>query len=200
MQADDRSGGLTQTEVADISTTSPIDGETIYGRFTARAQASFVGPDNEDIPSGYPVALTIVRAKASKPAVEVGDVNTASGTPIKSLKPGTYYAIWTWHDFNGDSHTIVTSFVEEPPSGSKPSVSATAARVDNCPLARSTNVCDMGYELLHRRDVIENVGAGPLQPGSRGQLSFTPNLSLVFPALRRFDAARTALGFEERRA
>jgi hypothetical protein len=193
MQADDRSGGLTQTEVADISNTSPIDGETIYGRFTARAQASFLGPDNQEIPSGYPVALTIIRAKATKPAVEVGDVNTASGTPIKSLKPGTYYAIWTWHDFNGDSHTISTSFVEEPASGSKQSVSATAARTVNCPLARSTIVCGMGYGLLHRNGVIRG-------PGSRDQLSFTPNLGLVFPELRRFDAARTALGFEGKRA
>jgi hypothetical protein len=44
VQADDRSGGLTETEVADISSTSPIDGETLYGRFTARAQATFLGP------------------------------------------------------------------------------------------------------------------------------------------------------------
>ena len=117
MQADDRSGGLTETEVADISNTSPIDGETVYGGFTARAQASFEGPNNELIPSGYPVALTILAANG-KPAIEVDDVNTASGTPITKLKPGTYHAIWTWHDFTGDSHTIVTTFVDEPATAS----------------------------------------------------------------------------------
>ena len=112
-QTDDRSGGLTETEVADISSTSPIDGETVYGRFTARAQAAFVGPHNELIPSAYPIALTIARANGTKAVISLNDVNTTSGRPIKSLKPGTYDAIWTWHDFTGDAHTIVTSFVEE---------------------------------------------------------------------------------------
>ena len=46
--------------------------------------------------------------------LRLDDVNTASGTPIKSLKPGTYDAFWTWHDFTGDARTIATSFVEEP--------------------------------------------------------------------------------------
>ncbi len=113
-QADDRSGGLTETEVADIASTSPIDGETLYGRFTARAQAAFLGPHDGLIPSRYPISLTIVPAKGRKPAITLDDVNTASGTPINSLKPGTYEAIWTWHEFTGDAHTIATSFVEEP--------------------------------------------------------------------------------------
>jgi hypothetical protein len=47
------------------------------------------------------------------------DVNTPSGTPIRKLKAGTYLAIWIWHDFNGDSHAIATSFVEEPANVSK---------------------------------------------------------------------------------
>jgi hypothetical protein len=143
MQADDRSGGFTETEAADISTTSPLDGETVYGRFTARAQANFDGPDNELIPSAYPVALTIVAANG-KPAAEVADVNTLKGTPITKLKPGAYHAVWIWHDFNGDVHTIVTSFVEEPATTSagagtapvKPNASgATAASVRRPPLA-----------------------------------------------------------------
>jgi hypothetical protein len=116
-QADDRSGGLTQTEAADITSTSPVDGETLYGRFTARAQAGFLGPNNEVIPSGYPIALTVFPAKGAKPTLRVKDVNTQSGTPVKSLKPGTYEAFWTWHDANGDARTIATSFVEEPANG-----------------------------------------------------------------------------------
>jgi hypothetical protein len=138
LQADDRSGGFTETEVADISTTSPINGETVYGRFIARAQATFVGLHNETIPSAYPVALAIVRARSSKAAVRINDVNTAAGTPVKSLKPGTYDAIWTWHDFNGDLHTIVTSFVEERANASNGSGKAKAKVAGR--LVRSTNV------------------------------------------------------------
>jgi hypothetical protein len=136
-QADDRSGGLTETEVADISSTSPIDGETLYGRFTARAQASFVGPDDEVIPSGYPISLTVTRANSTEPAIRLNDVNTVSGTPIKTLKPGTYDATWTWQDFTGDSRTIATTFTEEPANGSKGSASAPVKRKVSSPLARS---------------------------------------------------------------
>jgi hypothetical protein len=113
-QTDDRSGGLTETEVADISSTSPINGETVYGRFTARARAAFVGPHDELIPSAYPIALAITTANGRKRVLTRNDVNTPSGKPISALKPGTYDAIWSWHDFTGDTHTIVTSFVEEP--------------------------------------------------------------------------------------
>ena len=127
-QADDRSGGLTETEVADIASTSPIDGETLYGRFTARAQATLLGPNDNVIPSGYPVSLIITRANGTKPVVKLFDVNTASGTPINNLKPGIYDAIWIWHDFTGDSRTIGTSFVEEPANASKRSSSAPATR------------------------------------------------------------------------
>lgn len=134
-QSDDRSGGLTETEVPDISTTSPIDGETVYGRFTARAQASFLGPHDVAIPSGYPVSLTFEPASGKRRPITIDNVNTRSGTPIKSLRPGTYDAIWTWRDFTGDSRTIGTTFVEEPANGSrgatsgaaKPAIKASAA-------------------------------------------------------------------------
>jgi hypothetical protein len=162
VQADDRSGGLTQTEVPDISTTSPIDGETVYGRFIARAQATFLGPHGDVIPSGYPISLTITPANATKPVITSGDVNTASGKPIASLKPGTYDAIWSWGDFNGDSRTIVTSFVEEPANGSKSSGSSPAKRKVNCPLARSTIICDVRYGRLHRTSTTQRPVRGPL--------------------------------------
>ncbi|MGD0386273.1 MAG: hypothetical protein ABSB73_09070 [Solirubrobacteraceae bacterium] len=172
MQADDRSGGLTQTEVPDISTTSPIDGETVYGPFTARAQATFLGPHDRVIPSGYPISLTITPANRIKPGITLDDVNTASGTPIKRLKPGTYIAIWSWHDFNGDSHTIATSFVEEPASGSTSSVSAPAKKVD-CPLARSAIVCDVRAGRLRLGGTVQRFVRGPQQSGARDHVSFT---------------------------
>jgi hypothetical protein len=135
MQADDRSGGLTETEVADISTTSPIDGETVYGAFTARAQASFLGPALQLIPNGYPVALGIFRVGHAKPVRVVTDVNTPSGKPIKGLPPGSYRAIWIWRDFNGDSRTITTSFVEEPAATATSTVGASTKRTVDAPLA-----------------------------------------------------------------
>jgi len=155
-QADDRSGGLTQTEVAGISSTSPLDGETLYGRFTARARAEFLGPNDETIPSGYPISLTVIPAKGTKLAVVLGDVNTASGTPIKSLKPGTYDAIWTWRDYTGDSRTIVTDFVEEPANASAGSTVAPATR---------------------------SVNGGARQSSAGNPLSFTVNLRLALPEL-----------------
>jgi hypothetical protein len=169
-QADDLSGGLTQTEVADISSTSPLAGETLYGRFTARAQAAFLGPNDEVIPSPYPVSVAIIRAGATKPSVILVDVNTAAGTPIKSLKPGSYDAIWTWHDFNGDARTVVTDFVEEPANGSAGSGSAPA-----------------------KQSVKSQKVDGPRQSGVRNPVSFTINLRLALPELGRSDATPTPL-------
>jgi len=144
VQADDRSGGLTETEVADFASTSPIDGEAVYGRFTARAQAAFLGPHDQIIPSPYPISLIITAANRTKPLITVDDVNTASGRLINSLKPGIYRAIWIWRDFTGDSRTIVTSFVEEPANGSQSSSSAPAKPTVKSTLARSTIIGDAG--------------------------------------------------------
>ena len=45
-QTDELSGGQTSTEVADVADTSPLAGETVYGSFTALADAtSGVPPD-----------------------------------------------------------------------------------------------------------------------------------------------------------
>jgi hypothetical protein len=188
-QADDRSGGFTLTEVPDISTTSPIDGETIYGRFTARAQASFLGADGVVIPSAYPVSLTITHAGRTRPAIRLRNVNTASGTPIKRLKPGTYDATWTWRDSNGDAHTIATTFVEEPANGSTGSSSALAERQVNSALDRSAIVRD----LRHGGLTSGLVPSGPHESGPRNQVSFTRSLGLAFPELRGLDATATAL-------
>ena len=145
LQTDDRSGGLTETEVADISSTSPIDGETIYGRFTARAQAGFLGSFGEVIPSAYPISLTVLRANRLKPVLTINNVNTASGKLVKSLKPGTYHAIWIWRDFTGDARAIVTSFVVEPAGASKGSGAPAKAKVKSTLVARSAIVHEDGF-------------------------------------------------------
>jgi hypothetical protein len=189
VQADDRSGGLTQTEVAEISSTSPLDGETLYGGFSARAQAAFLGPHDEVIPSPYPISLVIIPASGAKKAIVLNDVNTASGTPVKSLRPGTYNAIWTWRDYDGDSRTIFTSFVEEPASAG--SGRAAATQTVSSAATRSTIVCGTRCA-RHPRGVgsAQTPVAGPLRSGSQNQLSFTVNLRLALPELGRFDAPR----------
>ena len=45
-QSDELSGGLTETEVPEILDTSPIDGESLYGKFTALAESGLLLPDN----------------------------------------------------------------------------------------------------------------------------------------------------------
>jgi hypothetical protein len=188
-QADDRSGGFTLTEVPDISTTSPIDGETLYGRFTARAQASFLGADGAAIPSAYPISLTITHAGRTSPAIRLRNVNTASGTPIKHLKPGTYEATWTWHDFNGDAHRIATSFIEESGDGSTGSSSALADGHVTSVLERRAIVRDG----RSARFASGPTPHGPHESGPRNEVSFTRSLGLALPQLPALDAAVTAL-------
>ncbi len=195
VQADDRSGGLTQTEVPEISTTSPIDGEIVYGRFTARAQATFLGPHDGIIPSGYPISLTITPANRAKPAIRLTDVNTASGTPITRLKPGTYDAIWTWYDFNGDSLTTSTSFIDEPANGSADSASSPAKAKVDCPLARSTIVCDVRHGQLQRTGARQRFVRGLRRSGSRNDVSSTDGLGLGFFEQSLSHATRTGLAF-----
>jgi hypothetical protein len=112
-QSDDGSGGLTQTEVADIEDTSPIEGETVSGPFTALAEAGFPGPDSSVLASGDPVSLSITPVGGAHPDFTAANVNTVAGVPV-SLAPGSYDATWTWSDSNGDSRTLTTRFVEQP--------------------------------------------------------------------------------------
>jgi hypothetical protein len=41
------------------------------------------------------------------------NVNTKSGVKVSGLRRGTYNAIWTPIDANGDTRTVVTQFIEE---------------------------------------------------------------------------------------
>jgi hypothetical protein len=200
-QTDDRSGGLTQTEVPEIASTSPIDGETLYGRFTARAQAAFLGPDNAVIPSAYPIALTIATANGTKLARRVNDVNTASGTPITGLRPGTYEAIWTWHDFTGDARTITTSFVEEPASASSSAGAAPTRSTAICTRSRRPTACDLRDGSLNRTGTVSIRLAGEHVRGSLGtQIAGSPAdllHALNCGRSRRRCSLRTARGAKE---
>ncbi len=114
VQTDERSGGSTQTEVPDIQNTSPMDGETVYGTFTALAQSGLPGPDNTVIPtdSTSSIALSIVKSSGGRPVFRATNVDTAKGVTVRGIKPGTYKAIWTLKDANGDTRTVTSRFIE----------------------------------------------------------------------------------------
>ncbi len=111
-QTDELSGGLTQTEVPDVSDTVPMAGETVYGAFTALAEST---------DSSSPVAVSISRASGGPPVFSAANVDTAGGALIPGLARGTYKATWTLRDANGDTRIRTTRFVYEPgdpgPSG-----------------------------------------------------------------------------------
>ena len=110
-QTDEFSGGQTMTEVPLIVSTSPVQGANVFGTFTARAGAGFPGPNNTIIPNNARIALRITLS--GKTVFSAPNVNTKSGVSVKGLKPGTYSAIWTLTDANGDTRTVVTQFIEQ---------------------------------------------------------------------------------------
>jgi hypothetical protein len=103
-QTDELSGGQTVTEVADVANTSPLDGETMYGKFIAMALAS---------DGSSHISLSIVPAAGGKPVFRASNVDTSSGVPVRALKPGAYTANWTVTDPNGDARRVQTHFIEQ---------------------------------------------------------------------------------------
>jgi hypothetical protein len=114
-QTDDQSGGQTQTEVPAVEDTSPIEGETMIGAFTALAESGLPGPNNTVIAtdSTSKVGLAIARMSGGGPVFTAANVDTVSGTPVPALSPGTYRATWTLTDANGDTRTVTTRFLEQ---------------------------------------------------------------------------------------
>ena len=114
-QTDELSDGQTQAEVPDIEDTSPLQGETVYGSFTALAESGLPGPHNSIIPTDgtSQIALSIAPAGGGSPVFTAGNVDTASGISVRALKPGTYKATWTLSDANGDTRTVTTRFIEQ---------------------------------------------------------------------------------------
>lgn len=120
-QTDDLSGGLTQTEVPHVEDTSPIEGESLYGKFTALAESGLPGPDNSLFPTDLftRIALTIARASDGSPVFTAQNVDTSTGVSVSGLVPGAYTATWTLTDANGDTRIVGTRFNEQLSSGPK---------------------------------------------------------------------------------
>ncbi len=137
VQTDEHSQGTTQTEVPDVEDTSPMQGETVYGKFTALAESGLPGPDNSVTPdTTSSVGLLIRHSSGGSPVFHSSNVATANGVTVSGLAPGTYTAKWTLKDANGDTRTVMTRFIEQSalrgppgprgprgPAGPKPKVS-----------------------------------------------------------------------------
>ena len=89
------------TEIAKIAHTSPLNGETMRGSFTARARASRGRPT---------ISLRIEQGR--KVFAKLANVDTKKGVKIKPLAPGSYTAVWTVTNRNGDTRTVTTRFIE----------------------------------------------------------------------------------------
>jgi hypothetical protein len=111
-QIDDLSGGLTRTQVPAIQRTTPINGETLYGRFIAQAQSALHGPHGSTFATGAPIELTITPAGSTRRVFRAPNVDIVRGVAVRALRRGAYTAIWVLKDANGDTRTIRTEFVE----------------------------------------------------------------------------------------
>ncbi len=110
-QFDDRSGGSTRTEVPVLFGTAPANDAVLYGSFSALVQAGFPGAR---FAAHDPVSLRVTRIGAHRPVLVLANVDTPSGVSVAGLGPGTYRAVWTLRDRNGDTRTVHTVFVEAP--------------------------------------------------------------------------------------
>jgi hypothetical protein len=151
-QTDELSGGQTQTEVPDIEDTSPIEGETVYGAFTALAESGLPGPNNAIMPTDKTskIALSIAKASSGKAVYHTANVDKSSGVSVKRLKPGAYKATWTLTDANGDTRTTTTRFIEQPglpgPAGPKPKLT--------CHLHNGTVKCTVKFRKSNARGTV----------------------------------------------
>ena len=128
-QTDELSGGLTETEVPEIVDTSPIDGESLYGKFTALAESGLLLPDNTLLPTNAisRISLQILTADGATQVFKAGNVATSKGVTVTGLAPGSYLALWTLTDQNGDTMSLGTRFTEQLSSGPKAKVSCRLA-------------------------------------------------------------------------
>lgn len=113
-QTDERSGGLTQTEVPDVVDTSPVQGETVYGKFTVVAESALIGPNNALIPTDpfSRIGVSIAPANGGAPVFTARNVDTLNGVTAGPLHVGKYIATWTLTDTNGDVRLGQTRFIQ----------------------------------------------------------------------------------------
>ena len=128
-QTDELSSGVTQTEVPDIEDTSPMEGETMHGGFTALAESGLALPDNEVIPTDVVTKISLaIYTIDGRRVLRLRNVDTPRGASVPALVPDSYEALWTLTDFNGDTRLIVTRFIEaRGAAGSGPRASVSCA-------------------------------------------------------------------------
>lgn len=105
---------MTETEVPDIVDTSPIEGETVYGGFTALAESALPGPANLLIPTDQvsTIGVSISPANGGPAVFKARNVDTLDGVSVAALPVGNYSAVWTLTDSNGDVRLVQTRFFE----------------------------------------------------------------------------------------
>jgi hypothetical protein len=117
IQTDEASGGFTETLVPDIEDTSPMEGETVYGGFTALAETGVTSAINSIVPtdSNSQVSLSITPVGSNTPVYSPNpdNVDTPNGVTVPALRPGNYDATWVVTDVNGDTRTVTTRFLEQ---------------------------------------------------------------------------------------
>ena len=76
--------------------TSPIDGETVYGTFTALAESGITLPGNGFLPADdfTRISLRIITASRGATVFTARNVDTDRGVSVPALAPGHYLAIW----------------------------------------------------------------------------------------------------------
>lgn len=103
-QTDDLSGGSTVVNLPDVADTSPIQGETEYGTFTALSESTS---------EALPISVSITPASGGAPVFQSANTDTDNGVAVPALTPGTYNATWTVTDPNGDTRILTTRFIEQ---------------------------------------------------------------------------------------
>jgi hypothetical protein len=167
-QTDELSGGQTVTEVADVADSSPTEGETMYGTFTALAEAT---------DGTSPISLRIRRSSGGPVVFHAKNVDTANGVAVKGLKPGTYTATWVVTNHNGDTRTEATRFIEQSglrgprgPAGPKPHVHCRFAKhhkiVCKVTYAKSAHVHGTLHMSITRGSTVGALGHGRVHAGS----------------------------------
>jgi hypothetical protein len=180
-QTDESSGGGTVTEVADVADTSPVEGETVYGTFTALAEAT---------DGSSPIAVSITKASGGRTLFHAANVDSANGVKVKGLAPGTYNATWTVTDPNGDTRTEMTRFIEAAGlSGS----SAPGPRV-TCTLTKHNRIeCKVAFPTSKRTMVRMTVAsAGHVVALGHGRIKHDA-ATVTMRLLRRVGGGRLAV-------